>query len=94
MSEVRPVYGLPDRIAAEMEDTPRRATGTLALLGLVIVLAAATVWYVVVAPSFAAPAAKRACEVVLLESGAPACVTAPARASSTTPAKSAGRAKS
>jgi hypothetical protein len=59
------------------------AIGTvLPLLMLFLALAAATVWYVAV-PMFDGPAvAKRSCEVIVLESGSPACVREPARARS------------
>jgi hypothetical protein len=69
-------YGLPD-VAVADEHTAVRS-GLLPLLILFIGLAVATVWYV--APlAFAKPAVQRSCEVVVLKSGAPACVRDPTR---------------
>jgi hypothetical protein len=71
------VYGrLED--APAIDEAPHRGT-QIALLALIVALGAATVGYIVHPAFRGAPAAPaRACEVILLESGSPDCVTRPA----------------
>jgi hypothetical protein len=84
-----PVYGIPEATVPNARSGP---SGVLPLLVLVVVLAAAAVWYVAL-PAFDQPVAqKRTCEVVVLASGATACVEAPGRKAKTAH-KPAGRAK-
>lgn len=85
-----PAYGAPE-VAVAHEDSGV-ASGVLPLLILVIGLAVATVWYVAL-PAFDNPRAERSCEVVVLTSGAPACVPGPMPGSRATPQKSTSRAK-
>lgn len=84
-----PVYGLPAAVATR-DDSGGRG-GVVALLLLVLALAAATVWFVAL-PALEEQPAGRSCEVVVLESGSPACVREPARASEK-PAHNSGRTK-
>jgi hypothetical protein len=73
-----PAYGLPEAVVAA--ERPRGASGFVPLTLLVIALAAAAVWFVAL-PAFAKPPAKRACEVVVLQSGSTACVRDPTHGS-------------
>ena len=79
-----PAYGLPEITTAD--EHVRAAGGLVPLLILVIALAAATVWFVAL-PALEESPAGRSCEVVVLESGSPACVPEPARASGKVPHK-------
>jgi hypothetical protein len=67
-------------------------SGLIPLMLLVVALAAATVWYVAL-PALDKPVAKRSCEVVVLQSGSPECVTNPARGSGAATPKHAHRVK-
>jgi hypothetical protein len=84
-----PAYGIPETVATN--EHSGRAGGIFPLLILVVALAAATVWFVALPALQDAPAA-RSCEVVILESGSPACVPEPARASGKATHKPSGRA--
>ena len=79
-------YGLPEDILASADSSNSSARGlgsVVALLVLVLSLAAATVWFVVLPALDKAPA-ERSCEVVILTSGAPDCVSNLTRASQKT----------
>ena len=67
-----PAYGVPEGVVADEHAGVARSV--LPLLILVIGLVVATVWFVAL-PAFDNPPAERSCEVVVLESGAPACVS-------------------
>jgi hypothetical protein len=85
MSAARPAYGLSDVTVAN--ERPSLASGVLSLLILVIGLAVATVWYVVV-PALDKPAvAERTCEVIVLRSGSSKCVPRSTLASRAEPKK-------
>jgi hypothetical protein len=85
-----PAYGLPEgTLATERTGIP---SGLIPLMLLVLALAAATVWYVAL-PALEKPVAKRSCEVVVLQSGSPECVTNPARGSGAATPKHAHRVK-
>ena len=81
-------YGLPEDILASADSSNRKGRGmvsVLALLVLVLGLAAATVWFVALPALEKAPA--RSCEVVILKSGAPDCVSEVTRSSQRAPQK-------
>lgn len=85
----RPAYGVPDvALANEHAGVP---SGVLPLLILVIALAVATVWYVALPVFDSTPRAERTCEVVVLKSGATACVSDPTPGSRVARHKSASR---
>jgi hypothetical protein len=75
-------YGLPEDIlaSADSSSSGRGLGSAFALLVLVLGLAAATVWFVALPALDRAPAG-RSCEVVILKSGAPDCVSDITRAS-------------
>jgi hypothetical protein len=85
-----PAYGLPDAVVEDGRSGG--PSGVIPLLILVIVLAAAAVWFVAV-PAFGKPLAKRSCEVVVLESGSTACVRDPTHGSRAVAHKGARHAK-
>jgi hypothetical protein len=88
----KPAYGLPEDLVAN-EPQGGGAGGMLLLFVLVIGLAVATMWYVVL-PALSKPArVERSCEVVVLKSGSTACVTQPGRKSRAAAHPSSGRAK-
>ena len=81
-SLARPVYGLPE--GAVPNDGARGPSPVLPLLILVLVLAAASVWFVAL-PAFAKPVrAERTCEVIVLRSGTTKCVHDPTHRSRAT----------
>ena len=87
-------YGLPEDILASADSSTgdgRGLGGVVALLLLVLGLAAATVWFVALPALDQAPAG-RSCEVVILKSGAPDCVSDVTHTSQKAPHK-ASRAK-
>ena len=87
-------YGLPEDILASADSSTgdgRGLGGVVALLLLVLGLAAATVWFVALPALDRAPAG-RSCEVVILKSGAPDCVSDVTHTSQKAPHK-ASRAK-
>ena len=69
----RPAYGVPEGVVANEHASVASSVLPLPLLILVIGLAVATVWFIAL-PAFDKPPAERSCEVVVLKSGAPACV--------------------
>jgi hypothetical protein len=74
-----PAYGVPEAVAGE---EPQRGSGAaIPLAILVLVLAAAAVWFVALPALHKAPVAKRSCEVVVLASGSTACVRDPTHGS-------------
>jgi hypothetical protein len=82
VSAARHAYGLPDPAAGE--EQPRRATGFLPLLVLVVALTAAGIWFVAL-PALNKPAkTERSCEVVVLKTGTTRCIENPAVASKAT----------
>lgn len=85
-----PAYGIPDPVVTN--DDSGGVGGLLPLLILVVALAAATVWFVALPALKEGPAA-RSCEVVVLESGSPACVPEPARGSGKAPHRPSARSK-
>lgn len=79
MSAARPPYGGAGvAVASEHSSAP---SPMLPLLILFIGLAVATVWFVALPAFDKQPRAERSCEVVILESGSPACVREPVRGS-------------
>lgn len=72
-------FGLPEDMVAT--EAPRTSSGALPLLLLVVVLAAATVWFVALPALDRSPQPSRACEVVVLRSGTTKCVRDPRRGS-------------
>jgi hypothetical protein len=88
-------YGLPEDIlaSADSSNSDSRGIGSvLALLVLVVGLAAATVWFVAL-PALDRTPVERTCEVVILKSGAPDCVSDVPRASQKAPQKASRAAK-
>ena len=74
-----PAYGPPGTVVAV--ENPRAPSGAIPLLVLVIVLAAAAVWFVGL-PALDRPArAERSCEVIVVKYGNTKCVRDPGRAS-------------
>lgn len=73
-------YGLSEGAVEEAQDSSTRRA-VVPLLVLVLVLAAATVWYVVLPALHDTPHVERACEVIVLRSGDTACVQHPGRGS-------------
>jgi hypothetical protein len=75
-------YGLPeDAVAgADSGDAGAARTGMFVLFALVIALAVATLWYVARPALEQKPTVERSCEVIILRSGSPSCVSAPMRA--------------
>ena len=85
-----PAYGIPESVTTR-EDSGGTG-GVLPLLILVVALAAGAVWFVAL-PAFEKAPAERSCEVVVLQSGSPACVSPPTRGSGKVAHKTSGRPK-
>jgi len=85
----RPVYGLPE--GSVPNEHARGPSPVLPLLLLLVVLAAATVWFVAL-PAVAKPVrAERSCEVIVLRTGTTKCVQNPTHRSRATQQKARAR---